>query len=95
MAGICSGLRPEPATASPVLMTKQPPVEDRYRKRPQGIAMNDARRERATTSGKKARQGRILLSTPAKRMIFFGAFAAAGLSCMLALIIAVATMAGR
>jgi hypothetical protein len=57
--------------------------------------MKESRRERPVLSGEQARQGRIILNTPVKRMVFLGAFAAIGLFCVLTLIIAAATMAGR
>ena len=57
--------------------------------------MKESARERVTLSGEEARQGRIVLNTPVKRMIFLGAFAAIGLFCVLTVIIAVATMAGH
>ena len=76
---------------SPVVMTKATDVSVRRRER----AMNESGRKRTTLSGERARQGRIVLNTPVRRMIFFGAFAAIGLFCVLTLVIAAATMAGR
>ncbi len=57
--------------------------------------MKESKRKRPVLSGEEARQGRIVLNTRVKRMIFLGAFAAIGLFCILTLIIAAATMAGR
>jgi hypothetical protein len=57
--------------------------------------MKDSRKARTTLSGEQARQGRIVLKTPVKRMVFLGAFAAVGVFCVLTLIIAAATMAGH
>ncbi|MPY75808.1 MAG: peptide ABC transporter permease [Alphaproteobacteria bacterium] len=57
--------------------------------------MSDSGRKRTSLTGEQARQGRIVLKTSMKRMLFFGAFAAIGLFCVLTLIVAVASMAGR
>lgn len=87
-------LFPEPPDLSPVFVAWR----DFVREKLSGVTredMIDSGRKRQTLTGEQARQGRIVLNTPMKRMLFFGAFAAIGLFCVLTLVVAIASMAGR
>jgi hypothetical protein len=46
---------------------------------------------RTTLTGREARQGRIVLNTPGRRILFFGAFAAIALLAVIGLFVAAAS----